>query len=107
VQTNKTKRKIQTGSSKRKVKLQKVNCSPKDKKEINDFTCYTDKALYKLRDLWNARHPDVKINTNNTKEIHKLLTEYLSDVCNKESHNPQNHDKLAIFQCVLHSIHFH
>jgi len=85
LQTNKTKRKIQLGSSKRKVKLQKVNCSPKDKKEINDFSCYTDKALYKLRDLWNARHPDVKIDTNNTKEIHKLLTEYLSDICNKES----------------------
>lgn len=62
-----------------------MNCSPKDKKEINNFTCYTDKSLYKLRDLWNARHPDVKINTNNTKEIHKLLTEYLSDLCNKES----------------------
>jgi hypothetical protein len=27
----------------------------------------------------------VKINTNDTKEIHRLLTEYLSDVCNKES----------------------
>jgi hypothetical protein len=65
--------------------LEKINCSPKDKKEINGFTCYTDKSLYKLRDLWNARHPDVKINTNNTKEIHSLLTEYLSDVCNKES----------------------
>ena len=66
-------------------KLQKVNCSPKDKNEINGFSCYTDKSLYKLRDLWNARHPDVKINTNDTKEIHKLLTEYLSSVCNKES----------------------
>ena len=65
--------------------LEKLNCSPKDKKEINGFTCYTDKSLYKLRDLWNARHPDVKINTNNTKEIHSLLTEYLSSVCNKES----------------------
>ena len=65
--------------------LEKLNCSPKDKKEINGFTCYTDKSLYKLRDLWNARHPDVKINTNNTKEIHSLLTEYLSGVCNKES----------------------
>jgi hypothetical protein len=88
--THKKNRKIYAGLPRKKntknhVRLEKINCSPKDKKEINGFTCYTDKSLYKLRDLWNARHPDVKINTNNTKEIHNLLTEYLSDVCNKES----------------------
>jgi len=65
--------------------LQKVKCSPKIKNELNNFTCYTNKSLYKLRDLWNARHPDAKINTNNTKEIHQELTGYLSNVCNKES----------------------
>ena len=43
------------------VRLEKINCSPKPKGEINDFSCYTNKSLYKLRDLWNARHPDVKI----------------------------------------------
>jgi len=84
VKINKSRRNKQVGSSRQK-KLQHVNCSPKDKKEMNNFTCYTDKSLYKLRDLWNARHPDIKINTNNTKEIHKKLTEYLSGVCNKES----------------------
>ena len=62
-----------------------VRCSPKEKNKINIFSCYTDDALYKLRDLWNARHPDEIIQTNNTKEIHSKLTEYLSDVCNKES----------------------
>jgi len=84
---SKTKKNIkhyQTGSSGKK-KLKNVNCSPKEKSEMNNYSCYTDKSLYKLRDLWNARHPDVKINTNNPREIHKLLTEYLSDVCNKES----------------------
>ena len=30
------------------IMLKKVNCSPKDKNEINDFTCYTDKSLFKL-----------------------------------------------------------
>ena len=90
IKTHKKNRKIYTNlhvrkNSKKLKRLEKINCSPKDKKEINGFTCYTDKSLYKLRDLWNARHPDVKINTNNTKEIHSLLTEYLSDVCNKES----------------------
>jgi Ulp1 protease family, C-terminal catalytic domain len=72
-------------SSNEKVALKTVRCSPKDKKEINDFSCYTNESLYKLRDLWNARHPDAKINTNDSKEIHKQLSQYLNKVCNKES----------------------
>ena len=71
------------GTSHKKTK--KINCSPKPKNEINDFSCYTDKSLYKLRDLWNERHPDVKINTNSPKEIHKILSEKFKNICNKES----------------------
>jgi hypothetical protein len=67
------------------VKLAKVNCSPKQKGEINDFSCYTNKSLYKLRDLWNARHPDVKIKSSSPKEIHEQISEHLSSVCKKES----------------------
>ena len=67
------------------ITLKKVNCSPKDKNEKNDFTCYTDKSLFKLRDKWNLRHPDAKIVSNEPKEIHELLKNYLSYVCNKES----------------------
>ena len=78
-------RKKQKNKSQKEVKLKKVMCSPKDKNELNDFTCYTDKNLYKLRDLWNVRHPDVQIMTNDSKEIHKTLTKYMSDICNKES----------------------
>ena len=66
-------------------KLKKVNCSPKPKGEINEFTCYTNKSLYKLRDLWNARHPDVKITSSSPKEIHRQISEKLSGICNKES----------------------
>lgn len=65
--------------------MKKVNCSPKNKKEVNNYTCYTDKSLFKLRDLWNNRHPDVKIVTNGPKEIYNNLKKYLSNVCNKES----------------------
>jgi len=67
------------------VELNKVNCSPKDKNEIKKFTCYTDESLFKLRDKWNIRHPYEKITTNDSKEIHKILANYLSDLCNKES----------------------
>ncbi len=68
-----------------KKRLERVNCSPKTKNELNDYTCYTDNSLYKLRDKWNARHPDNKIYTNNPKEVHNQLTQYLANVCNKES----------------------
>ena len=67
---NKTKKQHGSASLDKSGKLKKVNCSPKDKSELNKFTCYTDKSLYKLRDLWNVRHEDKKITTNNTKEIH-------------------------------------
>ena len=82
---NRQKMKNLKNKTQKEVKLKKVMCSPKDKNELNDFTCYTDKNLYKLRDLWNARHPDVQIMTNDGKEIHKTLTKYMSDICNKES----------------------
>jgi hypothetical protein len=38
-----------------------------------------------LRDLWNARHPDAKIISNDSKEIHSLLTKKLEKVCSTES----------------------
>jgi hypothetical protein len=81
--TKLNKNKMHAGSSGKKNT--KVNCSPKPKNEINDFTCYTDKALFKLRDLWNARHPDAKINTNSPKEIHNALQAKFQNVCSKES----------------------
>jgi hypothetical protein len=75
------------------IELNKVNCSPKDKNEIKNFTCYTENSLFKLRDKWNIRHPYEKITTNDSKEIHKLLANYLSNVCNKEScWLKQNHE---------------
>jgi len=65
--------------------IKKINCSPKPKNEINDYSCYTNKNLFDLREHWNARHPDVKILSNSPKEIHKKLSEYLKDVCNNEA----------------------
>jgi len=67
------------------IKLKKINCSPKPKDELNHFSCYTNKDLIYLRDHWNVRHPDAKINTDSPKEIHKHLTEYLKDICSNEA----------------------
>ena len=82
---NKTTHKHDHKHHNKSVKLQKQNCSPKPKNEINHFSCYTNKTLLRLRDLWNARHPDAKINTNSPKDIHKQISEMLGGVCNKES----------------------
>lgn len=68
-----------------KSSLKKINCSPKPKSELNKFTCYTNESLIELRDHWNARHLDVKINSNSPKEIHSQLSEYLKDICNNEA----------------------
>jgi len=85
---NKNKNKNNIGNQRKTrkiVSLQKVNCSPKDKKELNDFTCYKNKDLHKMRNLWNARHPDHLIHSNTPLEIHNQLALFMKDTCNKES----------------------
>ena len=62
--------------------FKKLSCSPTQEK---DFTCYTTKAIIKLRDSWNARHPDALISSNDMKEIWDSLKIRLGNVCNKES----------------------
>jgi len=61
----------------------KLNCSPENKDK--DYTCYSDDDLYKLRGMWNARHPDAQIVTNDSKEIWLKLKGYYATTCNKES----------------------
>ena len=61
----------------------KLQCSPSSKNKGD--SCLSNDALYKLRDLWNARHPDEKIQTNDTKEIWSYMREKMDGVCNKES----------------------
>jgi hypothetical protein len=78
-------KKIKTNKFRKSINLVKLNCSPKPKNEINSFSCYNNKSLFKLRDLWNARHPDVKIKSSSPKEIHEEISKYLINVCNKES----------------------
>lgn len=63
-------------------KTKKINCSPSN----NDkpYTCYSDKSLIKLRDLWNSRHPDNKIHTSEPREIWKNLKINLNNSCDNE-----------------------
>jgi len=81
--TSKNNKRIVQTFKEKYNKLVKLQCSPKTKKK--GYTCLTDEAIYKLRDLWNARHPDVPINTNDPKEIWEKMRINMTNVCNKES----------------------
>lgn len=68
------------------VHFHKMNCSPSGEMDSNDFTCYSTKALNKLRDKWNLRHPDNIIPEEKTpREVWSLLKDYMSGVCHTES----------------------
>ena len=78
-----TKKHKKNQKSKTKKKFVKLNCSPKNKKK--SYTCYTNKDLENLRDTWNLRHPDQKIETHDPKKIWNMLKNYYNNICNKES----------------------
>lgn len=59
------------------------NCSPSPSKYYN--TCYSNDHLIKMRDLWNIRHPDHKINSDIPYIIWKNLYDNLKHICKKES----------------------
>jgi len=70
----------------------KLNCSPISKlksKHVSgtseDFTCLSNDAIYQLKELWNQRHPDDLITSDNKKNIWIFLKEKMKHSCNKES----------------------
>lgn len=63
-------------------KTKKLRCSPTSE---NKFTCYSNSSLEYMKGLWNARHPDCKINTNDPREIWDKLRKHLSNVCDNEA----------------------
>ena len=60
-------------------------CSPKKKKKILKYSCYTNKSLIKIKNLWNKRHPDETIKSNNPYIIWKTLKNHMKDMCSSES----------------------
>lgn len=48
-------------------------------------TCYSNTALSKLKTVWNARHPDETITTNNPTEIWEFLRQHMAGVCKNEA----------------------
>ena len=81
---NKRPRRRSQKTKKNKQKpMKKIICSPTAKKK--KYTCYSDDALITMRELWNARHPDVKIEATAPNKIWSSLRENMQNVCNVES----------------------
>lgn len=79
------KQRKQTTQKNKSKTFQKAQCAPNpDKNQVLPFTCYTTDALSKMRDLWNARHPDEKITSNEPREIWNYFKEVFADVCDSE-----------------------
>jgi len=71
--------------NKRQKTKKNLYCSPKNKNEFLDFSCYKPKILYKMKSIWNTRHPDMAIQTNNLKDIWDSLGYYMKNTCSNES----------------------
>ena len=76
-----------------KNKFKKLQCAPKvkDKKngndddELQEYSCYTKDALIKMKNLWNARHPDSVITDTIAKDIWNSLKDKMKNACYNES----------------------
>ena len=77
-------KKIKELENKVKSPIQKLNCSPKKKQ--NDFTCYDEEQLNKIKDMWNEKYTDnnKKIHATDKKEIWVALMDKMKNVCNNE-----------------------
>ena len=85
--TKRTKRTKQTKQTKRtksakKPDFERLKCGPVQQ---HYFTCFDNDTLHKLRDGWNARHPDARIETNDPKEIWTALKHRFGHMCRNEA----------------------
>ena len=60
-------------------------CSPATPNDgAHEDTCYTPEALIKMKNLWNARHPDDKITSSDANKIWSELRNRFAGVCDTE-----------------------
>ncbi len=67
---------------------EKPSCAPrKNAADQKEYTCFTDAALLKLRDVWNAKHPaaNERIQAEGSKEIWLQLKKNLRSTCSQET----------------------
>jgi len=75
--------KVFRGGSNKTRAFKKANCAPSN--EHKDYTCYTPEALNKMKQLWNARHPDHKIVSTTPRDIWTALKTNMLDTCDVET----------------------
>ena len=68
---------------KKSKKYKKPQCSPSKSKK--KYSCYSNKSLHMLKQYWNSRHPDSKINTNDIHMIWSQLKNNMEDICDSEA----------------------
>lgn len=84
MRTKKNKNKKRKNKT-RKTKFIKDKCSPKRKGNEIKISCYTRDSLNKLKNIWNNKHPDMKITSKKYINIWKDLKSLLSNTCYRES----------------------
>jgi hypothetical protein len=64
-----------------------LKCAPRAGDESHSVanTCYSNPALEKLKTVWNARHADEKITSNDPNEIWAFLRQQMARVCKNEA----------------------
>jgi hypothetical protein len=63
----------------------KEHCAPNADSNKLDFTCYTPESLVKIKQIWNARHPDAMITSNDPKKVWEDLKKKMGQTCDRES----------------------
>lgn len=89
ISTKNIKQKFLTPIMIKEKKIKKINknfnksiCSPTKKQ--NDYTCYNSDELNNIKNIWNNKYPNNKINENCKKKIWVSLMDKMKNVCNDE-----------------------
>jgi hypothetical protein len=80
--SSKSSKNIKKKQNKTKKLFKRDQCAPRNKFY---FTCYSNDALINLRDKWNTRHEDNKIESNDPQTIWKKLKNFMKNTCYRES----------------------
>ena len=78
--TKKNKRK---NKNKTKKNHDFVQCGPLSGNK--SYTCFSSSQIFKLKNIWNTRRPDKKINDNDPRGIWDKLRTNMQNSCNRES----------------------
>lgn len=76
-------RRKKSRSTTRSKTFKRSRCAPRKGKQLS-FTCYSPENLEYIKQLWNSRHPDKAIETDDSKEIWTQLKKNMSECCSNE-----------------------